>query len=243
MGKIRRERQKFHISSANDGDDEILDVAEPPKLLSIKPISDFDKSANIFAGVNIKLDSVNKFEQPSAAKPQKKSTEVKPKVDPNVAETSKAISVPQSDKHLTKKEKMKLKHEKLLEKIDVVRQAMNKKKKSKKLTSDKASTTKFYPWAPKFDPAEGSIDTMDSAKKELIKLNDSLPSLDSVVQFKSKDIKTGLEYSKSKHNKNQSNEQATTRKAIQKIGRNRKQFAKSYKNLQSLFKSAKSQMK
>lgn len=138
MGKIKRERQKFHIVAENKNATTVEQKA-PIKYKSLK--TQLDAVENIFSGINIQLDSINKFEEiVSAPTDESKSNEektvksnvVEPDVKSSEAKVDNKVSTV-SGKHQTKKEKMALKHQKLMEKLDVTHKArMQHKKKTKK---------------------------------------------------------------------------------------------------------------
>lgn len=237
MGKIKRERQKFHIAAT--GDDVEMDDGPVPMLVKAPTPAALSATDNVFAGIDIKLDKINKFAEPEAAPateqagtvPDGKSTKPSPyrkaKKEPTLAFKSSAPAQP--ERQLTKKEKQRLKHEKLLQKIDVVQQAMQKtkNKRKKQATNDNNSgngTTvgasnnnnsvgKFVRPLPN---ASAELETlnrevnaakasnvpvqkkkfstsMKSLEEALTSLNDSLPSLDSILKMRSKDAKTGLD--------------------------------------------------
>lgn len=232
MGKIKRERQKFHITSTVDDDANIpMETGrEVPKYnrLPMAPMQ-LAVSENIFAGVDIQLDKVNKFSEP---KPPPPSTE--PSIQKGLlTRPTEAFDPPSTGKperQMTKKEKMKLKHEKLLQKIDVVQQAKRNHEKKKKKKKAKNSGQHETPL-----PSQNSIFHLEpkdaktglahephnvKSRKEILTtkpalsglfpsqgdfalLNDSLPSLDSIFHLKSKDAKTGLEQSMALKSKQQ----------------------------------------
>lgn len=229
MGKIKRERQKFHIAAT--GDDVAMDDKPIPTLVKTPNATLMPASDNIFAGIDIKLDAINKFadpepvpkEQPAADKSTKSVPYKKSKSD--IIPVAKQPSIaPQ--RQLTKKEKQKLKHEKLLQKIDVIQQAKqsvkdkrNKKKPSKpdtpvapiSATAELKTLNAKFPAAastlpksatPTSAPPKSTVATVNKKKfstslktleDALLSLNDSLPSLDSVLKLKSTEAKTGLD--------------------------------------------------
>lgn len=238
MGKIRRERQKFHITATDD----VVGMNEEPQAPKT-PVSQLKKGTllaspdNIFAGIHIKLDSVNKLPEPVSEVPKTPVKSVKPapyKKEKTVAITT-VPDVPSKlpsnvpEKQLTKKEKLKIRHEKLMQKIDVVQQAKqranekrNKKtKKERSLVDDVASlVASIQPKSPgtRVAPPRGKGVTsavlsgiavpsgsgpvvpkkkfntsMKTIEEALHSLNDSLPSLDSILKLRSKDAKTGLD--------------------------------------------------
>lgn len=264
MGKIKRERQKFHIASTVDDDADIpIDTShEVPtcKPLPLAPMQ-LDVSENIFAGINIQLDKVHKFSEP---KPTPSSTESSTKKSVSTKPTPKfdPSSAGQSERQMTKKEKMKLKHEKLLQKIDVIQQAKQKhdkknKKKKKKALADhgppiaKSVNTLLPVIQPSCKPDKKQICDLTSIRKELVSLNDSLPSLNTVFHLKSKDAKTGLEQpmtlksKQRKQSKTMSKVDSTSiqcsSKTIMKDTKKdaKKEYVKSYDLFRTLLKAAK----
>lgn len=147
MGKIKRERQKFHITAAES---KAITTIEQKEKIKYKPIkAQLDAVENIFSGINIQLDSINKFEEVASA-PSKDEIKLKEEtklVEPDAVDAviksldNKASSTGAPEKHLTKKEKMALKHQKLMEKLDVTHKArlQLKKKKPKSKQSEHLS--------------------------------------------------------------------------------------------------------
>lgn len=132
MGKIKRERQKYHIT-AEKGDGLETIESEIPKQTPLK--FQLNTVQNIFAGINIQLSDINKFEEtPLLAK---KPIDIEEKAKPDRADKTSTKtnheSVPDKGKILTKKDKMALKHQKLMKKLDVTQQArLQSQKKNKK---------------------------------------------------------------------------------------------------------------
>lgn len=262
MGKIKRERQKFHITSTVDDDGGIPDDTsiEVPKYtpLSMAPMQ-LSAGENIFAGINIQLDAMNKFSEPKPATSIKAAVKKSLSIEPTVKFAPPSTSQP--ERQLTKKEKMKMRHEKLLQKIDVIQQA--KRKHEKKTKKTKTAAVSVQPLAkpmnslklPQIQPDASEkrpFCSLSSIHKELVSLNDSLPSLDTVFRMKSKDAKTGLDQPmmlKSKQRKQQSKIQAklnlagiqSTSKAILKDAKKeaKKEYIKSYDLFRKLLKTAK----
>lgn len=255
MGKIKRERPKFHITSTVDDDADIpIDTSlEVPtyKPLPLAPMQ-MDVTENIFAGINIQLDKVHKFSEPKPTPAStKKSVSTKPtlKFDPP--------SAGQSERQMTKKEKMKLKHEKLLQKIDVIQQAKqkhdkkNKKKKDHEPPIAKSVNTLLPVIQPSLKPDKKHICDLTSIRKELVSLNDSLPSLNTVFHLKSKDAKTGLKQPMTLKSKQRKQSKTTSKvdstsiqcssKAIMKDTKKdaKKEYVKSYDLFRTLLKAAK----
>lgn len=222
MGKIKRERQKFHITSTVD-DDANIPMEMGPEVAKYKPLvmapMQLAVSENIFAGVDIQLDKVNKFSDSKPAPPSNEpSIQRQISTKPTVAFGPSATGKP--ERQMTKKEKMKLKHEKLLQKIDVVQQAKrnHEKKKKKKKAKNPAQLETPMPlldsvFQLKHKDAKTDVahdpqvvrpreeilrpkpasSSLLPSQKDLALLNDSLPSLNSIFHLKSKDARTGLE--------------------------------------------------
>lgn len=253
MGKIKRERQKFHITSTVNDE---ADTAPPDTVHEVpkfRPLpKQLDVTENIFAGINIQLDQVKKFSESKPAPPQAPSTrkEILDKA---------TVKYGQPERQLTKKEKLKLRHEKLLQKIDVIQQA--KQKFKEKLKQNKGKIASAEPNVKSFitKPMLSSesiaikkpLGNLKSIRKELVSLNDSLPSLDSIYRLKSKYAKTGLDQVmtlKSKQRKNKSKSMLATpniqssSKIIMKETKKeaKKDYVKSYDLFRKLLKTAKS---
>lgn len=252
MGKIKRERQKFHITpNADDIDMDTVRVAAAPKYSSpALPLAPMRMNAgeNIFAGINIQLDKVNKFIEPEARPDAPSVIVAKKKVDanePTIAFSTTPSSAKPPERHITKKEKMKMRHEKLLQRFAVVEQARQKvatKNKKKKVQKSNVSIPMAEP-AKEAQPKKKLISNLATARKELVSLNDSMPSMDSVLRLKSRDARTGLEPSmslKSKQRKNQPLQ--STSKSITKVTQKeeKKEYGKRYDLFQKLLKTAKS---
>lgn len=122
MGKIKRERQKYHIAVKPNNVEPELQKATPIKF-------QFDSVENIFAGINIKLSDINKLEEASTIPIQ--IEEEKNDVQREYQTFSKISNTQEKLKILTKKEKMARKHQKLIEKLDVTQQARLRSRKRK----------------------------------------------------------------------------------------------------------------
>lgn len=246
MGKIRHERQKFHITTKPS--DTPAESNEVPKYKSL-PVK-FEPTENIFAGININLAKVAKLPVDDVA--LKVESKQQPTKETNKTETKAKDVVDgkkpaQPEKHLTKKEKLKLKHEKLLAKIDVVQQA--KKRIKEKLQKKRNKDENIIPLkllTQEAIKASGSSTSVADGKKKfsdlnimkqaLLSLDDSLPSLAPVIQYKSKDAKTGLETKGS--TKNNKQKSRTGSKGVQKNENKKKNpskdFVKNYEYFQKL---------
>lgn len=137
MGKIKRERKKYHtVSEKKDNEEKWAPTSTP----AYKP--QLNTMQNIFAGISIQLSDINKIDE----KHQTKSTEVKKEemqddVPSTGAESEimlKSLKSKSDQKGLTKKEKLALKHKRLMEKLDATHKATaelrkrNKKQKQKR---------------------------------------------------------------------------------------------------------------
>lgn len=202
MGKLKRERQKFHITSTVG-----TKVAVTPTRPSHKgkpPLpTQLDAVENIFAGINIQLDNLNKFVEPEPMVDEIETPTV-PEIVEEKTNITLAVEKPKNksdapEKHLTKKEKMRLKHEKLMQKLDVVAQARAKSSKKKQknklqqadqslLPSKAAVKSLLTPAAvrPQQSISETSKNVENKTKNifAIPTLNDDLPSLNSIFKLK-----------------------------------------------------------
>ncbi|XP_055305510.1 uncharacterized protein LOC129570107 [Sitodiplosis mosellana] len=200
MGKIKRERQKFHIGAEKKADT----VIDQKKTLTYKPIkAQLDTVENIFSGINIQLDNINKFEEfvPPLIEP-KLNVEKTVQSIVDVNSTEQKVKCNKVDftqaptgKHQTKKEKIALKHQKLMEKLDVTHKARmeHKQKKQKSKRNDghlfdqtlSAPNSEFLslltPAAVK-SSNEGIMKNKNVFSIPL--LNDDLPALDTIFKQK-----------------------------------------------------------
>lgn len=254
MGKIKRERQKFHITSTVDDDGDVpIDVTPEPsqyKPLVMVPMH-FGNDQNIFAGINIRLDDLNRFTETKPTPPTESAASLKGSnsIKSTVKFASSSTSKP--ERQLTKKEKMKLKHEKLLQKIDVIQQAKQKHKMKKQKTQNfaehKAQMSETVNTLPAVKKKQSC--NVSSIRNELVSLNDSLPSLDTIYRLKSKDAKTGLQQpttlkSMQRKSKTESNTLHTTSIQCETIMKSikkgaKKDYVKSYDLFRKLLKTAK----
>lgn len=184
MGKIKRERQKYHISTEPKNNTN----ASSNQFLKYKPLQ-LDAVENIFAGINIQLDDSASFSEPVQNVVNVNQAEI--------GETSTKIPLRKNDigikprKHLKKKEKLVLKHQKLIKKLDVMIEK-NQKRISKEVI-------------PLLTPAALKPSTQQSEVKEKVPrnvfaipaFNDDLPTLNSVFEHKFNSNKKNLS-SKSK---------------------------------------------
>lgn len=200
MGKIRRERQKYHLAA------EKKDAVQSEKdgSLKCKPLKlQLDSVQNIFAGINIQLSDINKFEEHSTSqnepignkeeniKSDQRSVATADAVKPDPETGSKTLK-----KQITKKEKMMLKHQKLMQKLDVTQQArlQHKKQKSQKKGHSQIleeSKTKSHlmltPAAIKPSNQNAVTNSETTAPKNVFAIptfNDDLPVISSVFARK-----------------------------------------------------------
>lgn len=201
MGKVKRDRQKFHITLT----DTKVPVTPTRSSHKDKPAlrTQLDAIENIFAGINIQLDSLNKFVEPETmVEDVERPTEpefVEKKTNITAAIVKPNIQSYAPDKHVTKKEKMRLKHEKLMQKLDVVAQARAKSSKSKQknklkqadqslLPSKAAVKSLLTPAAVR--PQPNICETSKKAENQtknvfaIPTFNDDLPSLNSIFKLK-----------------------------------------------------------
>nr|XP_039262480.1 protein FAM207A-like [Styela clava] len=121
MGKIRRNRTKFHLSTKNSQIEESTnqEIGVPKDLLTIQlpPLS-----LNPFSGGQISTSSFD----------QKEHEEKKIDFTSDVASVNVQEKSAESNIHLNKKERRKLKRQKFLEKLEVTRVTKESKKAAKK---------------------------------------------------------------------------------------------------------------
>lgn len=216
MGKIKRERQKFHITAENKNETKLQQNKTstcqtlPPRLL--------DNVKNIFAGINIQLDAMNKLDDT----PPKTTTEPlqseKETIKTNIPQSVKI----DTEKHLTKKEKMVLKHEKLMQKLDVTQKARSQGKRMKKTMPVLVSTPEVRSMttaaAVKTSNLRANNDDQKVSKSVFVipSFNDDLPALDSVAEHKSFQKKLS------------SHKTASKSKSISKNNNGKKSFVNNY---------------
>lgn len=199
MGKIKRERKKYHMAT---GGGDKTNVAESERLEDnpLKHPLDVHTDQNIFAGINIQLSDINQFvkapiveEAPIVISKSKKSD-------------NKFIS--NTIQKITKKEKKTKKHQKLLEKLDITQKArllhrkrqqpLSKQMNAKDQTLWKSSHHKNL--CPSNQAAIKSSDRKVSSNysrnlSSISSLNDGLPALSSAPRFSINDFSV---HSKSK---------------------------------------------
>lgn len=184
MGKIKRERQKYHIAAEGGHVVKTDEQEHEPKKTS--PIKfPFNSVPNIFAGINIKLSDINHFEEtsttPNKCEPEKKDAKEEYQALTKISNTH------DKSKILTKKEKMALKHQQLMEKLDVTQQARlkNQRKKPKKQmdTDNLLSSSQFdHHSLPFCAPlAENNDNGKPMSHAVGTPFNDGLPAINSLA--------------------------------------------------------------
>lgn len=233
MGKIKRERQKFHITSETKPP--VSKDTKPPasktKKSGAKKVSalQLDAVENIFAGINIQLDAINKFPDEADAAPLQPIKETVPEeqedreIDGKLTEIQWNFKMSAAEKQLTKKEKLKLKRSKLMEKIDVTQQARIKSQEKRQQKKTKSATQSplpsraeiksiLTPAAMKPAAMKPATNTIEESGKEVAKnvfavptFDDDLPALSNIFKINpvkvaksSKAISKGKDKSKSK---------------------------------------------
>lgn len=212
MGKIKRERTKYHTVAAKKDDDTNL---EKKATLPCKPQLNWK---NIFAGINIQLSGINKFdENPKSVEVNKDqihneetSTETDLKTVLKATDAKNA-----SIRSLTKKEKLQMKHKKLMEKLDATQKVTiefrNRKQKQeqKKKIDDKTLLKSQGDICPMLTPAatkSSNENVNEQAARNVFSIpsfHDDLPALNSIFQSR-KDklcVQTKSSISKKKHGK------------------------------------------
>lgn len=140
MGKIRRDRPKFHITAEKKN--EINNQHEASKYNNfrtttwnnVQQASTYHNVQNIFAGINIQLEAINKFDEktkPSNDFTSKKKETIKTEII-QPAKVGSEIKSNIPEKQLTKKEKILMKREKFMQMLDVTQKARLENKKKKK---------------------------------------------------------------------------------------------------------------
>lgn len=194
LGKIKRGRQKFHIV-ADKKDDSSLTQKEKTKY---KPLQ-LDAVENIFAGIKIHLDDINKFEdlqKTDAVQNVEKVPEVQEVTKESSLISDKIVTTSKPQKPLTKKEKSMLKHQKLMEKLDVTQKARlqcQKKNKKRGLKSNEQTIlnckSEFQSMlTPSAVKPSGKLINCEKPTKNIFAIpefNDNLPSLSSVFNLRS----------------------------------------------------------
>lgn len=218
MGKIKRERQKFHISVANKEEQQHQQrVTRGAKL-------QLDKVENIFAGINIQIDSINKLDdipiKPPSKTIEKEEDNAKNEVEkPLPKKVQFDVGPKEPEKRLTKKEKMNLRHEMLMEKLDATKKArmQNQQKKKKKNETNTLLQSKLEVQSMLTPAAVKPL--VPSVNKNVFRLpsfNDDLPAFDAALALKPI------------QNQVDSQKISSKSKSITKKGNSNKNFVKNY---------------
>lgn len=217
MGKIKRERTKYHTVAEKKDDETKWEKQTTP---AYKP--QLNSMQNIFAGISIQLSDINKIDENQLKPAEVKKEQKHNDETPTEAETATALKLmkPKSDqKALTKKEKVALKHKKLMEKLDATHKAtteLKKRKQKQKGKVDSQHTTKLLDEiCPMLTPAatKSSKPNIDQAAKNIFSIpsfRDDLPALNNVFESR-KDILS-----------------VQTKSSISKQKNGKKNFAKNY---------------
>lgn len=191
MGKIRRDRPKFHITAENKN--EINNQHEASTYNNfrattcnnVQQASTYNNVQNIFAGINIQLEAINKFDEKT--KPSNDFTSKK-----EIIQTAKVGSEIKSnipEKQLTKKEKMLMKREKFMQILDVTQKARLQNKKKKKKIQNLQVQTPEVPsmFAINVSPVLQRNDACKKDEKNVFTMcfKDDLPALKPVFELKS----------------------------------------------------------
>lgn len=190
MGKII----KYHISAEKrDSKGTIKNERLNQKHMKFQ----LNAVQNVFAGINIQLSDINKFEEaPPLTKESKQKIEgkVEPTQPDEISTKTSHGSVPIIEKNLTKKEKIALKHQKLMEKLDVTEharlQSQRKNRRKEKQTnnagkqtvlksSQQEVSTLLTPAAIK--PSKQYV--KGNVAKNIPLFNDDLPSINSIFEI------------------------------------------------------------
>lgn len=183
MGKIKRERQKYHLTSGKKDDK----IKEPHKCESQKynmPDFQLNCNQNIFSGIQIQLSDICSFDEkvvPAKILDFEKS-------DSDVTADEKSVTkldtgtVPcGQQKRMTKKEKMLQKRKKLMEKLSTSQSAKTKSRKQtpKLITNDEQILLKSK---LEYRSLHSSALTSISEKNKMNKTSKKIPTM--VPSFK-----------------------------------------------------------
>lgn len=245
MGKIKRERQKFHITSTEDKPThKIAESHDVPKYKALP----LDATNNIFAGINIQLNNLSKLDddhQDSPVKANEDEIATKTEIVNSKAGKSSKQSAPvdavdgttkTNEKQLSKKEKMRQKHQRLMEKLDVVQQARKQSKEKQKTTKQKKES--LLPKTMDFSrilltpPAiiqPMATTTQEKPIKNIFSIpsfNDELPALTSIFKTNSSQSKIDLFGTKK--------EASGVQKHSKGIKKDKKKFVSNYNMLKKM---------
>lgn len=227
MGKIKRERQKFHIVAENKDVTRITQEKSKYKPLQLNAVE------NIFAGIQIQLDDINKFEDvPKTESPEnveKSSSSTKESSSHKIIISNNSNKL---QKPLTKKEKLVLKHQKLMEKLDVTQKARRlqgqKKKQKRNLENNQQTLLNIKSDVrPMLTPSavkpSKKFENGKNHQKNIFAIpefNDNLPSLSSV--FNSRPNQKLIEEKVSKKSKSIANNFVNNYNFLKKAMQNKK---------------------
>lgn len=178
MGKTIKQRQKFHIKAEKKD----ATIPEKKEKIKYKPLP-FE---NIFAGINIPLDSINKLEDtPELSLSKVRDGESILIRDANNAQGVTAVEPTlqkinnMPGKHLRKKDKMTLKHQKFMGKLDVAHKAkllhQNEKQNRNPNLAEQMSESSLQS-----APVKSTNQLAEKVQKNICSspsLNDNLPAL------------------------------------------------------------------
>lgn len=245
MGKIKHERQKFHITPIENKEKA---SSKQKNVSKYKPVPlKLDAVENMFAGINIQLDSLNKLndDNPPPVVQSIKDDKESIKPESEEATTTTANKIPlkiKSDapeKHLTKKEKRVMKHAKLMEKIGFFEQqrrstTRSQKKKNQKneinqsiLPSPIEIKSLIAPAAVKLAQNTAIVDGEKVAKNVFAvpTFNDDLPALDSIFKVTAATSKLSQSSKTSKaKNKNKKQNFVKNYNLLKKLMANKKKY-------------------
>lgn len=215
MGKIKRERTKYHTGAEKKDNEEKWAPTPTP---AYKP--QLSTMQNIFAGISIQLSDINKIDENQQTKlTEAKKGQMQNDVSSAEAETEttlKSLKSKPDQKGLTKKEKLALKHKRLMEKLDATHKATAELKKRNQKQKQKGNCDGQNPSksqediCPMLTPAatkSSKPNVNQQAAKNVFSIpsfRDDLPALNSVFEAR-KDIlsvQTKSSISKKKNGKN-----------------------------------------
>lgn len=202
MGKVKHVRQKFHITKKSDSkDDKSKDVPQYTPL-PVAPIS-----SNVFAGLNISFDSLNKLKHDPIPEDVNEPA-------PNL------IKLNNKEKPANKKDKIRQRRENLLKKIDAVQQA----KKESKLKLKRQKTPIIGDLHPLKD-ALPSLESLLKLKPNPGAMKTGIAKIDAQVKQKQNLANAGNKLSKKQRKE-------MKKQNLKKLA---KEYKQRYNNLQKVF--------
>lgn len=198
MGKIRRGRQKYHITAENKIEINNQHEASPYNNFrtttynNVQHASTYNNVQNIFAGINIQLEAINKFDEKT--KPSNDFTSKKKEIiKTDIIQPAKVGSEIKSnipEKQLTKKEKKLIKREKFMQMLDVTQKARIQIKNKKKRIQNVQAQTPEVPsmFAINIPPVLQRNDACRKDEKKVFTMpcfKDDLPAFKPVFELKS----------------------------------------------------------